>query len=162
MDEKLREQFEVRRSKENPTLFEIFLRGKKVYEWDDLINENAPEDLVWNREIRDLFFNAVGIGLHLAVLSFKETIEDEQHVRVDEIAKSLTKINALKDLTRSITINTGKDFSCTPGARYKSDGPFSGEEFRENLLEKHFENKNDGTPVVVMLDGTQKGTLLRS
>ena len=33
-----------------------------------------------------------------------------------------------------ITINIAKDFSRCPGARYKREGDFSGEEFREKLL----------------------------
>lgn len=38
-----------------------------------------------------------------------------------------------------ITINICKDFSDTPGARYTSDGNFSGEEFREKILKPKFE-----------------------
>lgn len=37
-----------------------------------------------------------------------------------------------------IIINICKDFSDTPGARYVSDGNFSGEEFREKILEPKF------------------------
>lgn len=33
-----------------------------------------------------------------------------------------------------IKLNIAKDFSRCPGARYKTEGDFSGEEFRENLL----------------------------
>jgi len=54
-----------------------------------------------------------------------------------------------------IIIDIGKDFSRTPGARHKSDGPFSGEEFREKFLEKHFEDKNDSSPLRIILDGTE-------
>ena len=31
-----------------------------------------------------------------------------------------------------------KQFTSTPGARYKNDGDFSGQEFREKFLEPHF------------------------
>ena len=32
------------------------------------------------------------------------------------------------------TINIANDFSVFPGGRYRSDGEFSGEEFRDNIL----------------------------
>jgi hypothetical protein len=54
-----------------------------------------------------------------------------------------------------ITINIAKEFSTTPGARYKADGPFSGEEFREKLLEKHFEDPNSDYEITIVLDGTE-------
>lgn len=95
-DDQLREQFEVRLNKDDPTIREIFLRGQKVYEWNDLMNENAWEDLTWNRAIGDLFFDAVGIGLHLAMILFKETIANERRVELTEIERSLAKIDALK------------------------------------------------------------------
>ena len=96
VDQKLRAQFEVKRNAENPTIREIYLRGQKVYEWDDMANDNTPEDLVWCREIGDLFFEAVGIGLHLAMLLFKETISNEQQVRFVEIQQSLARIDELQ------------------------------------------------------------------
>ena len=33
-----------------------------------------------------------------------------------------------------IQINIAQDFSNTPGGRYKVNGPYSGEEFRDNIL----------------------------
>lgn len=54
----------------------------------------------------------------------------------------------------SIIINIAKDFSDTPGFRYKDQGAFSGEEFRERFLEPHFINPNDQGKIVVILDGT--------
>ncbi len=54
-----------------------------------------------------------------------------------------------------VTINIAKDYSKTPGARYKDDGPFSGEEFRENYLENHFIDINNNTKIQVILDGTE-------
>ena len=37
-----------------------------------------------------------------------------------------------------ITINVSKDFTDTPGSRYKSEGEYSGELFREEILEPKF------------------------
>jgi hypothetical protein len=54
-----------------------------------------------------------------------------------------------------VTINIAKDFSATPGARYKADGPSSGEKFREDLLEKHFLDPNDDSVITIILDGTE-------
>ena len=51
-------------------------------------------------------------------------------------------------------INICEDFTNTPGARYKSEGPFSGEEFRETLLEPKFnEAKVNRDKLIVDLDG---------
>lgn len=48
-----------------------------------------------------------------------------------------------------------ESFSTTPGARYRTDGPFSGEEFREELLEPAFlQSVDSGAPLLVDLDGT--------
>lgn len=54
-----------------------------------------------------------------------------------------------------VTVNIAKDFSATPGARYKGDGPYSGEEFREKLLEQHFSDPKLNYDVTVVLDGTE-------
>jgi hypothetical protein len=35
-------------------------------------------------------------------------------------------------------IDIGKDFSMTPGPRYRADGPYSGQQFREELLQPAF------------------------
>ncbi|MCM1363700.1 MAG: STAS-like domain-containing protein [Ruminococcus sp.] len=51
-------------------------------------------------------------------------------------------------------IKISRDFSETPGARYKSEGKFSGEEFREDVLIKHFENaKEQGQTLTIDFDG---------
>ena len=51
-------------------------------------------------------------------------------------------------------INICKDFSETPNARYRAEGPHSGEEFREMLLEPRFiEAREKKEKLVINLDG---------
>jgi len=50
------------------------------------------------------------------------------------------------------TIRVADEFSATPGGRYLTDGPFSGEDFRERLL---IPALKEGAPVTVVLDGTR-------
>lgn len=51
-------------------------------------------------------------------------------------------------------IRIATDFSETPGARYRVEGDFSGEEFRESILEPKFlEAKNNGELLTIDLDG---------
>ena len=52
----------------------------------------------------------------------------------------------------SITINIATDFTPYPGGRYRSDGDFSGERFREELLRPAFSNAENET-ITVDLDG---------
>ena len=52
------------------------------------------------------------------------------------------------------TINIARDFSRTPGARYISDGPYSGELFRTNHLEPLFRTVPPAQSIVIELDGT--------
>lgn len=53
-----------------------------------------------------------------------------------------------------MVINICKDFSDTPNARYKTEGAFSGEEFREGLLEpKYLEAKKNNEKLIINLDG---------
>lgn len=55
---------------------------------------------------------------------------------------------------KELQINIAKDFSDTPGARYKSDGDFSGEEFRQDVLEPKFAKaRQKNADLVVNLDG---------
>lgn len=55
----------------------------------------------------------------------------------------------------SIELKIATDFSKTPGARYKEEGDFSGEEFREEVLFlKYNEAKRKGCKLIVNLDGT--------
>lgn len=54
-----------------------------------------------------------------------------------------------------IEIKISRDFTVTPGARCYSDGPFSGEEFYNNLLKKKYEEAvRLGIKLRVDLDGT--------
>jgi len=54
-----------------------------------------------------------------------------------------------------IIIKIASDFSETPGARYKKDGDFSGEEFYEKILKSKFEEAlNSSIKLTVNLDGT--------
>lgn len=50
-----------------------------------------------------------------------------------------------------ITIRVAKDFSSTPGGRFKEMGPKSGEEFRE-IIEKYL---SSGEHVTVILDDVE-------
>lgn len=53
-----------------------------------------------------------------------------------------------------IMIKVAKEFTETPGARYKTQGAFSGEEFRDNILyPKFIESINNDEKLVVDLDG---------
>lgn len=53
-----------------------------------------------------------------------------------------------------IKINIAKEFSDTPGARYMSDGEFSGEKFRDTLLCKKFQEAlKNGKKIEIDLDG---------
>jgi len=48
-----------------------------------------------------------------------------------------------------------KDFSITPGSRYKDEGDFSGEEYRKKILEPAFEKALEkNIKVLIDLDGT--------
>ena len=49
-------------------------------------------------------------------------------------------------------ISIAKDFSPTPAGRYRSDGPFPGEKFRDDLLLPAL--RRDAEHVTVELDGT--------
>jgi len=53
-----------------------------------------------------------------------------------------------------ILINICKDFTDTPGARYRSEGDFSGEEFREEILiPKYLEAVKQKEKLKIELDG---------
>ena len=53
-----------------------------------------------------------------------------------------------------ITINIKTDFSDSPGARYRKDGPHSGEEFFEALLKPKFDEAvRNQVKLIIGLDG---------
>ncbi|HRF22990.1 MAG TPA: STAS-like domain-containing protein [Chitinophagaceae bacterium] len=53
------------------------------------------------------------------------------------------------------TINIAQQFTLTPGARYYTDGPKSGQEFYDVLLKKSFiQSLEEGVKLKVILDGT--------
>lgn len=53
-------------------------------------------------------------------------------------------------------LKISRDFSETPGARYYSDGNFSGQEFYEKILRRAFkEALSDDSKLVIDLDGTE-------
>jgi len=53
-----------------------------------------------------------------------------------------------------IKISIARDFTISPGARSIKDGPKSGEEFRQNFLDKHFKNSRDEI-IQIDLDGVE-------
>jgi len=53
-----------------------------------------------------------------------------------------------------IKINIAEDFSETPGARYRSDGDFSGQEFFEDILEAKYLKLENNDKLLINLDGT--------
>ena len=52
---------------------------------------------------------------------------------------------------KTVSLSVARDYSRTPGARYKWQGPFSGEDFRDFLITK----LADADKLVVDLDGTR-------
>jgi STAS-like domain of unknown function (DUF4325) len=53
----------------------------------------------------------------------------------------------------TLTITVAKDFSPSPAGRYKADGKFPGQVFRENLLLPAIKTHDQ---VIVDMDGTEK------
>ena len=54
---------------------------------------------------------------------------------------------------KNLLIVIARDFTPTPGFRYRSDGPKSGEEFREAFLEPHFSNDTN-SKITIDFDGS--------
>ena len=58
--------------------------------------------------------------------------------------------------TTNLTLSIAKEFSETPGARYISDGDYSGELFYNTILKPAFETVlNSNKKLIIDLDGTQ-------
>ena len=55
---------------------------------------------------------------------------------------------------KTVDLNVAKEFSRTPGPRFRTEGKFSGEEFRESLLLRLFaQARHEGMGLHVVLDG---------
>jgi phosphomannomutase len=55
-----------------------------------------------------------------------------------------------------ITINIEREFTSEPGARYYSDGSYSGEQFYEELLkDKFIEAQSKDEQLKIIMDGTE-------
>jgi hypothetical protein len=52
------------------------------------------------------------------------------------------------------TIKISNEFSETPGARHRSDGDFSGQEFFEEILEPAYLSLKENEKIIIDLDGT--------
>jgi hypothetical protein len=54
----------------------------------------------------------------------------------------------------TIKLSIASDFTKTPGGRYKKQGAYSGEEFRDKYLEPQFEKaKKEGKKLIIDMDG---------
>lgn len=54
-----------------------------------------------------------------------------------------------------IVINIAKDFSEVPGGRYIDEGDFSGEQFRDEILVKKYDEAEENNEILqVIFDGT--------
>lgn len=56
-------------------------------------------------------------------------------------------------MTKTVKIKVSTDYTKTPGFRHKSQGEFSGEDFREKFLEEYFIDPNDDRVIEIDLDG---------
>jgi hypothetical protein len=60
----------------------------------------------------------------------------------------------MKVAEKTVTLNVAIEFSQTPGPRFRTEGKFSGEEFRETILRQRFDlARKDGLQLQVDLDG---------
>lgn len=55
----------------------------------------------------------------------------------------------------NMTISIASDFSRYPAGRYLSDGPYSGEKFRDDLLLPKLSELSEGSTLRVELDGVR-------
>lgn len=60
----------------------------------------------------------------------------------------------MKIAENTVTLNVASEFSQTPGPRFRTEGRYSGEEFRETILRKRFDEAvKEGAKLQVDLDG---------
>ena len=60
----------------------------------------------------------------------------------------------MKIAEKTINLNVATEFSRTPGPRFRSEGKFSGEEFRETILKTRFDQAlQEGAKLHIDLDG---------
>ena len=60
----------------------------------------------------------------------------------------------MKVAENTIVLNVATEFSRTPGPRFRTEGKFAGEEFRETILKDRFAQAiNEGAKLQVNLDG---------
>lgn len=77
-------------------------------------------------------------------------MERENNCRIPLIdLKLLKKGNNMK----TYTIDIAKNFTDSPGPRYKKDGPHSGQAFREKILKPAIESLAEGGHLEIVLDG---------
>lgn len=55
------------------------------------------------------------------------------------------------------TLNIGKDFSEIPAGRFKTDGPYSGEAFREDLLKGKINSLGENEKLIIIIDDGVEG-----
>jgi hypothetical protein len=51
-----------------------------------------------------------------------------------------------------IEIVVARDFTTAPGARFRSHGEYSGEDFRERFLDPHFAGQTEDSVLLIRLD----------
>lgn len=74
---------------------------------------------------------------------------------MEHYTHSRSRIQGHNPMSGTITIVIATDFTDAPGARYRKDGPKSGEEFLETLLRPRFvAAKESGSTLLIDLDGT--------
>lgn len=57
--------------------------------------------------------------------------------------------------SENMTINIATEFSRYPAGRFLTDGPFSGQKFRDEYLIPAIENLSEGALIIINLDGTR-------
>lgn len=56
-------------------------------------------------------------------------------------------------MEQKLKIKIAEEFTDSPGARHRSDGKFSGQEFREGLLRPRFDAIEEGDKLLIDFDG---------